>query len=152
MAISVSQTIQAPRSRVWSIITDIDHAAETISGITRLEVLERPANGLAGLKWKETRIMFGKEAIETMWISGVEEGKWYETTAFNHGMEYRSRLMLSDSAAGTELTMSFDAKPLTFVARLFAMLSFLFAGAMRKVIAQDLKDIQKRAESTGDTL
>lgn len=76
MPVTVTEKIQAPRERVWQIITDIAHAAKTISGLKELTVLERPAAGLIGLKWTETRVMFGKEAAETMWITAAAENQW----------------------------------------------------------------------------
>lgn len=60
--------IAASRERVWRVIADIDGAAERIRGIESIQVLERPASGLVGLKWRETRTLFGKTASEVMWI------------------------------------------------------------------------------------
>lgn len=43
-----------------------------VSGIISLNILHQPEDGLVGLKWEETRKMFGKEASETMWITDYE--------------------------------------------------------------------------------
>jgi carbon monoxide dehydrogenase subunit G len=142
----VTEKIQAPRERVWEIITDIEHAAETISAIMDLTVLERPATGLVGLKWTETRMMFGKEAKETMWISAAAENQWYETTAESHGAIYHSRLEIRDAGDGVELSMSFDSKPQSLFARIMAVVSFLFEGTIKKAFQQDLQDIKRLAE------
>jgi carbon monoxide dehydrogenase subunit G len=147
MAVTATELIQAPRERVWEIITDIEHAAETISAITDLTVLERPAAGVIGLKWTEARRMFGKEATETMWISAAEENRWYETTAKSHGSIYHSRLEIRDAGEGVELSMSFDATPTSLLARIMSAASFLFNGTMKKAIQKDLKDIKRLAES-----
>ena len=147
MSLMATEKIQAPRERVWEIITDIEHAAETITGITALTVLERPATGVIGLKWKETRVMFGKEAEETMWITGAEENQWYETRAESHGAIYKSRFDIRDAGDGVELTMSFDSTPVSFFARVMNVMAFLFAGAMKKACQKDLQDIKRRAES-----
>jgi hypothetical protein len=40
-----------------------------ISSILKITILNKPANDLVGLKWEETREMFGKEAMETIWIT-----------------------------------------------------------------------------------
>ncbi len=147
MSLSVSEFIDAPRDTVWSVIIDIDNAQQHISSITDLQVLERPDNGILGLKWQESRVMFGKEATETMWITDADPGHWYETTAHNHGMIYKSRLALRETAGRTELTMSFECEPQTLTARLFALFSFLFNGTVKKAFAADLGDIKKHAES-----
>lgn len=147
MSIAVSETIRAPRARVWEIITDIENAAETISAITELTVLERPNQGLLGLKWTETRVMFGKDAQETMWISAAEDQQWYETTAENHGAIYKSRLEIRDADEGVELSMRFDATPTNFKSRIMCGMFSLFQGSAKKALQQDLKDIKARAES-----
>jgi len=37
-------TINGSRAAIWSAITDIEHASETISGIEDIEVVEKPAD------------------------------------------------------------------------------------------------------------
>ena len=146
MSVMVAENIKASRERVWEIITDIEHAAETISAITKLTVLERPAAGFIGLKWTETRVMFGKEATETMWISAAEENHWYETTAESHGSIYNSRLEIRDAGDGVELSMSFKTTPTSLFARIMSVTSFLFNGTIKKAFQQDLQDIKRIAE------
>ena len=148
MPVSVTETINAPIATVWSVITDIDGAESIVSSITDLTVLERPDSGLLGLKWKESRVMFGKEATETMWITATEDGHWYETTAHNHGMIYHSRMSLAQQGNQTELTMSFDCIPQTLTARLFSLVSFLFNGTVKKAFSADLKDIKQACEAS----
>lgn len=146
MKIAVSVEIDAPRERVWNIVTDIDSWTDTISGIISVDVLNRPASGVVELKWRETRVLFGKEAVETMWITAAEENRWYETRAENHGAVYTTRISLDDSHGKTRLTMAFSSRPATFVARLMSFMGYLFRGAMRKMIEQDLADIRQAAE------
>jgi uncharacterized membrane protein len=54
--VEVQVTINKSKAAVWAVIANIENASETISGITNVEVLEKPANGLVGLKWRETRL------------------------------------------------------------------------------------------------
>ena len=146
MSIMATEQIRAPRERVWEIITDIEHAAENISAITQLTVLERPAAGVIGLKWTETRVMFGKNATETMWISAAEENHWYETTAESHGSVYNSRLEIRDAGDGVELSMSFVVTPTTLMARIMSVTTSLFSGTVKKAFQRDLQDIKRVAE------
>lgn len=146
MSISVSETINATREHVWSVIVDIEGAESIVDAITELSVLEKPETGLIGLKWQESRVMFGKEATETMWITSAEDGHWYETTAENHGMIYHSRLSLEEKGDQTELTMGFVCKPQTFTAKLFSAVSFLMNGTVKKAFAADLRDIKRACE------
>lgn len=146
MTITAIEKINAPRERVWEIVTDFDNLAENISAITSATVLERPDSGIVGLKWQETRVMFGKEASETMWITAVQDGQWYETTAHNCGSIYSTRIELQESDGVTQLSTSFSAVPQTLLAKLFSGLGFLFNGAMKKAFQQDLQDVKALAE------
>lgn len=147
MTITVSEEIDASRDRIWNVITDIDSWADTITGIVSIEVIDRPEVGVVGLKWREKRVLFGKEALETMWISAAETNRWYETTAENHGAIYSTRMSLDDSNDKISLTMTFAAKPTTVAARLMSLMSFMFNGAMRKMMQKDLSDVRRIAEN-----
>jgi len=149
VTITVSEEISAPRERVWHLITDFDSWADTIEGILSVEVIDRPDSGVVGLKWREKRMMFGKEAFETMWISAAEPNSWYETTAKNHGMIYNTRLSLDDRDDKTVLTMQFSGQPTAFAAKLMSMMSFMFSGTIRKMLQKDLANIRKVAERSG---
>jgi carbon monoxide dehydrogenase subunit G len=52
MIVEAQVTINGSKAAIWAAITNIENASETISGIENIEVLEKPANGLVGLKWR----------------------------------------------------------------------------------------------------
>ena len=150
MNVEVQVTINAPRDRVWKIISDIDKSADVIAGINKIEVLENPDAGLVGLKWRETRTMFGKEATEVMWITEEEEKAYYQTRAESHGSIYVTRLQITDEGEGCALTMRFEGTPQTIGSKLmWAFTGFMARGAMRKALEKDLKDIKTAAEQSG---
>lgn len=152
MRASVDITINAPRDVVWSIVSDIEGAGKTISGIESLEVLERPNRGLLGLKWKETRTIFGKTATETMWITRVDEGRSYTTEARSHGSIYRTEVRAEDVPGGTRLSMEMSAAPTNLVARLLGLIfGFLMRRSVRDALMKDLEDIKRAAESRRTT-
>lgn len=146
---SESISVAGSAEAVWAVISDIPNAAETISGIKKVEVLEPAgANSLEGLKWQETREFMGKDATEVMWITAAQSPEFYETRAESHGAIYVSRMELGTAESGTQLTMSFRCQPVTFGARLMWMLTgWMAKGAMRKTIRQDLEDIRRAVES-----
>ena len=80
MKISMSELLEAPRSDVFKLFTDIENASDRISGIRKLEVLSEVRSGV-GLRWRETRVMFGKEATEEMEITGFDEPESYVVEA-----------------------------------------------------------------------
>jgi hypothetical protein len=94
-------------------------------------------------------VLFGKEAVETVWITAAEDNHWYETRAENHGAIYSTRISLKDAQEKTVLTMTFSSRPTTFVSRLMSFMGYLFRSSMRKMLQQDLADIRRAAEADG---
>lgn len=148
MRVSSQVDINASAKTVWNVVTDIENSANTISAIQKVEILEKPKAKLVGLKWRETRTMFGKTATEVMWITGAAEASHYETRAESHGSIYTTRITLQPHEGGTRLQMDFEGKPVTFGAKLmWGLMGFMFKGATRKALQKDLDDIKKKIEA-----
>jgi len=148
MKLEVSELIDAPVEQVWNSVADIENSPNMISGIEKVEVLERGKEGLKGCSWKETRIMFGKAAEETMTIIEAVENSHYVTHAESHGSRYRSRISVCDRNGKTELKMEFYALPQTVLAKVvWGLTGFLFKGATKKALQSDLTDIKKFIEA-----
>src|SRR5437762_7079456 len=92
MLVEVQVTINGSKAAIWAAITDIANASETIRGIEKIEVLEKPANGLVGLKWRETRMLFGKPATVEKWITDAAENEFYKTRAEDGGFVFLSNM------------------------------------------------------------
>jgi Uncharacterized conserved protein len=146
MLVESQVTINAPKEAVWAAITDIENAAKIISGIKNIEVLEKPASGIVGLKWRETRILFGKPATADKWITEAVENEYYKTRAEDGGFVFLTTMRISESSAGITLTSSHESKPQSIVAKLSVPMLFLFKGVMKKAIVQDLNDIKAAVE------
>lgn len=146
MIVEARVAIDGSRAAIWAAITDIENAAGTISGIENIEVLERPANGLVGLKWRETRMLFGKPATADKWITEAAENEFYKTRAESDGFVFTTTLGMSESGGGIALTSSHESRPQGLVARLSIPMLFLFRGVMRKAILRDLNDIKAAVE------
>jgi hypothetical protein len=146
MIVEVQVTINASRTAVWDAITNIENAAETISGIEKIEVLEKPATGLVGLKWRETRMYFGKPATVEIWITDAVENEYYKTRAESDGYLFLSTMSISESNGGITLTSTHDYKPQTTVAKLKSVSMILFKGMIKKILRQDLNDIKSAVE------
>ena len=78
MRVQARVCIDGTKEEIWQVITDIEGSEKTIGAIEQIEILEKPASGLIGLKWRETRTMFGKTATEVMWITDVKENGYYQ--------------------------------------------------------------------------
>jgi hypothetical protein len=146
MIVEAQVTINGSKAAVWAAITNIENASKIISGILNLEVLEKPANGLVGLKWRETRMLFGEPASAEKWITDAAENEFYKTRAEDNGFVFLSTIRISESSGGITLTSSHETKPQGIVARLKSMPMFLFKGVIKKALLQDLNDIKSAVE------
>jgi hypothetical protein len=146
MIVEAQVTVNASKAAIWAAITDIENASETISGIEKIEVLEKPAIGLVGLKWRETRMLFGKPATVEKWITDAAENEFYKTRAEDGGFVFLTAKSISESSGGFTLTESHESKPQGIVAKLSVPMLFLFKGVMKKALLQDLNDIKAAVE------
>jgi carbon monoxide dehydrogenase subunit G len=148
MELSVFVEIEKSIEDVWKAIIDFENCSNYINSIVDIEIIENPKDTLIGFKWKETRVMFGKEATETMWITDYVENNYYQTRAESHGSIYISRLSLERVGENTKLTMSFAGEAQTFLTKILSVLmGFMIKGSMKKALLKDLNDIKKHLES-----
>ncbi len=146
MIVESQITINGSKEAIWGVITDIENAAKIISGIMSNEIVEKPANGLVGLKWKETRMLFGKPATVEKWITDAVENESFKTKAEQDGFVFLTTNRLSPVSGGIALISIHDSKPQGFVARLMSTPMFLFKGVIRKALMKDLIDIKAAVE------
>jgi len=147
MLVEVQVTINGTKAAVWAAITDIENAAEIISGIEKIEVLEKPANGLVGLRWRETRMLFGKPATAEKWITDAAENEFYKTRAEDMGFVFLSTMSISEGSGGVTLTSTHDSQPQTVAAKLQSIpMGLLFKGVAKKALLQDLVDLKSAVE------
>jgi hypothetical protein len=110
-------------------------------------VLEKPAHGLVGLKWRETRMLFDKPATVEKWITDAAENEFYKTRAEGGGFVYLTTKSISESSGGITLTESHESKPQGIVAKLLSIpMGFLLKGVAKKYLLQDLNDIKAAVE------
>lgn len=149
MEVQAKVCIDGTKEKIWQVITNIEGSEKTIEAIEGIEILEKPASGLVGLKWRETRTMFGETATEVMWITDVKENYYYQTRAENDGAIYVSKLQIEEQGDDTCLTMAFDGQPLSLMGKIMSVTTgFLFKGATQKALQQDLEDIKAAVEKT----
>jgi len=147
MIVDVQVTINGSKAAIWAAMTNIENAADIISGIENIEILEKPATGLVGLKWRETRMLFGKPATADKWITDAAENEFYKTRAESDGFVFLSTTSISESSGGITLASSHDSQPQTIVAKLMSIpMGLLFKGVAKKALLQDLNDIKAAVE------
>ena len=147
MSITVDIKIDSPKSKVWAAITDIKNCMNMISSISELKVLHEPEEGLIGLKWTETRKVFGKESTETMWITDCKDEEYYCVRAENSGAIYSTKMTVAEVGDKTLLTMSFAVtSDSIFIKVVSSVMSIFIKKPMRKMLEKDLEEIKAFVE------
>lgn len=147
VSLRLSTRVDAPVERVFDVYSDLRRAPERASGIKSLEVLTEGPIGV-GAKFRETRIMFGREATEQMEVTEFRRNEMYAIECTSCGTHYRSELEFRPDGAGTIVDMSFDGRPVTKTARILgAFMGVLMKGACKRAMEQDLTDLKKAVES-----
>ena len=151
MIVEAQVTVNGSKAAVWAAITDIENSSEIISGIENIEIIEKPATGLVGLKWRETRMLFGKPATAEKWITDAAENEFYKTRAEDGRFVFVSTMRISENSGAITLASAHETRPQGFVARLQSLPMFLFKGVIRKALLQDLNDIKAAVEAERST-
>ena len=146
MIVEAQVTINGSKTAIWAAITNIENAADIISGIEHIEVVEKPANGLVGLKWRETRMLFGKPATVEKWITDAAENVFYTTRAEDGGFVFVATMRIAERGGGVTLSSAHETKPQGIVATLQSLPMFLFKGVVKKALVQDLNDYKTAVE------
>ena len=145
-AITITKHVKAERSAVFQAFVDIEHAADRIDAIKAIEIVSEQKSGL-GMRWRETRTMFGKETTEEMEISEFTENQSYSVVGVSCGTEILSRFTFEDADGDTQVTFTIDAKPLTIFAKLMSPLCMFMTGPIKKAIEGDMNAIKDFVES-----
>lgn len=144
--LQVTRHINAPPETVFARATDMEHTAEIISGIEKVEILTDGPVGL-GTRFRETRIMLGREAVEEMEFIVFEPPHRYVLGAASHGSRYRTEFVFAEKEGGTDMTLHFEGTPLTFFAKIMTFLMKPMMKKMADMCAADLEDLKKAIES-----
>ena len=147
-SIVLTRRVDAAPARVWSVLIDIENAADTLSGVESVELLG-PATYAIGTRWRETRIMFGKKATEEMWVTAVDAPRRTVVEAESSGAHYPTIFTVEAEGTGSRLSLEFSGRPVTdsLGQRLiWSTVGKLGLSAAAKTMRVDLDDIATAAE------
>jgi uncharacterized membrane protein len=145
--IECTEKIDAPVEEVFRRAIDLRNAPQWASQIKKIEVLtDGPIR--KGTRFRETRVMFGREATEEMEVTSVNEPRDFTVECENHGCHYVTEFKFTPVGSGTEIKMKFGATARGFFARFMGvMMGPLMKGMMVKCINADLADLKKACEA-----
>ena len=89
MNVKTITRFEAPLPAVFKVFSDLENAADRISGIKSIEMLtEGPMQ--VGTRWRETRTFMKRDATEEMEITAFEPDKHYSVGAESCGCVYET--------------------------------------------------------------
>src|SRR5580658_1727792 len=138
---TLSKSISAPPAAVFALFTDLSGAPGRIKDITKIEVVTDGPIGV-GTRFKETRMMFGKECTEEMQITAFDAGQSYEVTCRSCGAEYRTAFHFTPENGGTRVEAHFHTRALSLMANLMVPLGWLMIGMMKKCVNKDMEELK----------
>lgn len=145
-AYTLTRTIAAAPDVVFRTAVDLRNAPQFIRGIRRLEVLtDGPVR--QGTRFRETRMMFNREATEEMEVVAFDPPRGYTIGCEIHGCRYRTEFRFRPAANGTDVTTTFEVTAQTLFARIMGLLLRPMLKSCVRAMGEDLADIQRAAES-----
>ena len=147
--IFLTERVDAAPEKVWAVLTNVPQAADTLSGVTRVEMLSEGPYGV-GTRWKETRTMAGRAETVEMSVSEADPGRSTTIKASQGGADYTTRFELAPRDGGTELSVDFSAdvvQPTVGTRIMTALFGRIGMAVTRKALAKDLAEIKAKAES-----
>jgi uncharacterized membrane protein len=141
-----SISIQAPVENVFDLASDIATCQRWSKSITNIEMMtDGPMK--VGTKWRETRVMMGKPATETLEITSMRPNEHYTIGCESMGSKFSTDMVFTSAGQGTQVTVEMKCQPYTLGARLLSPMSALFMGMIRKCLRDDLTDLKRVAET-----
>lgn len=149
--VQVSTEVKSPVEKVFALFTDIEHAADRVSGIKEIEVLSTGPFNL-GYQWTETREINGRLDDATMEITSFEPNRTYTITHHKGGV-LGSGVRIDTvftfeplSADRTKVSVEFELHPEGLPPGILLPLEWAIGGKVRHTLSDDLNDLKESIE------
>jgi len=145
MNFTLNRTVNAPIDNVFRVYSDFANAAARIDGIENIEILTDDPIG-KGTRFRETRIMFGRESTEEMEITEFEQNKKYIVEANSCGAHFQTIFQFQPNGGSTNVKVELNTRSVTLFAKLMSPLGFLMASSMKKCFSSDIDQLKQYCE------
>ena len=145
MKVKANCTINARKVEVFNAFSDLKNLENNVRAIKSIELLTPGVVGI-GSRFKETRVMFGKESSETMEITQFSPPDYFKEEAQSNGMHYVTEWRFTDEGNKTTVSIDFSGTATTLTAKLLNVLFSFMVGGMKKAFLADMDDLKKMLE------
>ena len=142
---SVNRRIAAPVDRVFDTISRIENFSKAVPQIVEVEMLSDVTSGV-GTRFKETRPMGKRKASTELEVTEYTENERIRLVSDAGGTIWDSVFTVKPVDGQTELTLTMDARPHKFLARL---MNPLIKGVLTKALEQDMDCVKSYCEEKG---
>ncbi|MHC4429783.1 MAG: SRPBCC family protein, partial [Planctomycetota bacterium] len=144
---TTTKRIEAPQAAVFQLFADMNRAADHLSGVVRLEKLTDGPVG-KGTRFRETRVIFKKEATEELEITDFDPPRSYTVGCESCGCTYSTTMHFVPNGNVTDVEVEMESRPVTFMAKIMSpFTNLMMSKLMQKCFDKDLEDLKKVAES-----
>ena len=136
------RTIAAPVEMVFDAIAHVGKFKEVAPHIVKVEILSDIEKGV-GSKFRETRVMKGRESSTVLECTEYEENKRVRFVSDEGGTIWDTVFTTEPRDNGTYMTMQMDARPHKFMAR---RVTPMIMGMVGKAIEGDMDAVKDYCE------
>jgi len=144
--VTVETQVAAPVERVFEGFTDLEHSAERVSNIQKIELLT-PGGFALGTRWLETREVLGRLDSAEMEVTAFEQDRTYTITHHKAGTRIDTVFTFEPLGSSTKVRIGFVLDSHGLPPGLLAPLGWAIAGKVREVISSDLADLKAALEN-----
>ncbi len=141
--ITVTKTIAAPIEVVFQTVADIAQFSKANPQITKVEFLTESHRGV-GTRFRETRLMKGKEATTELEVTEYLENDRIRMIADSHGAVWDTVFTVREVDDQVTLKMVMESRPYKLMPRI---MNPLIRGAIAKAVEGDMDAVKVYCES-----
>ena len=143
--VKVSGQIDAPVEQVFELFTDIEHAADRVTSIKKIDILSTGPFHL-GFRWNETRDVLGRLDDAQMEITSFEANRGYTVTHHKGGVRIDTAFTFEPVGPATKVGIEFEMDGQGLPPGLLSPLEWAIGGKVRNVLSDDLDDLRQAVE------
>jgi uncharacterized protein YndB with AHSA1/START domain len=139
--VTVATVIAAPVEQVFDAFTDVEHGAERVTNIQKIEMLT--VGGLRlGSRWLETRAVLGRQDTAEMEVTRFEQDRTYTITHHKGGARLDAVFTFEPAGDQTRVQIEFILESHGLPPGALAPVRWAMASKVRDVLDQDLEDLK----------
>jgi hypothetical protein len=123
---SMSKRVAAPVETVFDVTTELEHTAEHIRGIEKIELLTAGPIRM-GTRWREARKIMGQQSTETLEVVGFDRLRSYSVGCESCGAYFETTFRFEPDGDGSLLTLDERTEARSLMAKLTSPLGNLIS-------------------------